>query len=82
MVTDQVIDRRDAPEQCTEIELERFAESQAWSYYSNMTPDEVIVFAGFDTAAPGGVQHAAFDDPSVDGRPRESIDERVLAVFG
>lgn len=81
VVTDQVIDRRDAPERCIEIELLRFAESQAWYFYSNMTPDEVIVFASFDTASPGGVPHATFDDPSVNGRPRESIDERVIAVF-
>lgn len=82
VVADQVIDRRDAPERRIEIELLRFAESQAWSFYSNMTPDEVILFAGFDTAAPGGVPHGAFDGPSVNGRPRESIDERVIAVFG
>lgn len=71
VVTDQVIDRRDAPERRIEIELLRFIESQTWSHYFNMTPDEVIVFAGFDTAAACGTRRSMIRR-STAGRERAS----------
>lgn len=83
VVADQVIDRPGVPERRIEIELLRYAESQRWCYYSNMTRDEVIVFVAFDSVSGGGVPHAAFDDPTCSEltAARESIDERVVAVF-
>jgi hypothetical protein len=82
---DCVNDPIDAPERRFELSLYRYNPAQRWSYFSQMTRAEVLVFKGFDSAAEwaGGVPHAAFDDPTAppDAPARESIDERVIAFF-
>jgi hypothetical protein len=56
-----------------------------WYYYRDMTPDELLVFKGFDSdrARAGRVPHTAFSDPSCPaGTPtRSSVELRVLAFF-
>jgi hypothetical protein len=55
-----------------------------WYYFSDMTPDEVLVFKSHDTdpARAGRVPHCAFVDDSVSGGAvRMSIEARVLAAF-
>jgi hypothetical protein len=58
-----------------------------WFYYSNLQPDEVLVFCGMDPhrePTRGVVAHTAFDDPSCpsDAPPRNSVEVRSLAIFG
>jgi len=71
----------------TEFELSLFHHNprQRWCYFSDITPQEVLVFKGFDSDArrAGAVPHAAFDAPDCPPRApgRESIDERVVAFF-
>ncbi|HEX7417026.1 MAG TPA: CmcJ/NvfI family oxidoreductase [Steroidobacteraceae bacterium] len=56
-----------------------------WSYFSQMHPEEVIVFKAFDSdyARPVRVPHSAFDDPLCPRRApaRESIEVRGFALF-
>ena len=67
-----------------EIYMVRFNESQRWYYAPRMSPDEVLAFKCYDSAADGRARfapHAAFEDPSapLDAWPRESIELRTLA---
>ncbi len=56
-----------------------------WCYFSDMTPDEVLVFITFDSdpARPHQVAHTAFLDPTCPpGTPtRGSVEMRALALF-
>jgi hypothetical protein len=58
---------------------------QQWYYYPSMTPDELILLTGFDTARPvrGRVAHAAFDNRAnrPDAVPRESIEARFYVYY-
>jgi hypothetical protein len=62
-----------------------FNPSHHWHYFSNMTPDEVLVFKAHDTdpARARRVPHTAFDDPTCPpGTPtRASVEMRGLALF-
>ena len=49
-----------------------------------MTPDEVLVFKGFDSACPDAMNamHTAFDDETVvRAVPRGSIECRFIALY-
>jgi hypothetical protein len=63
----------------------RYNPAHRWSYFSNMTPDEVLVFKTNDTDPnlPGKVPHSAFNDPGcpVDVPPRVSIEMRGIAYW-
>lgn len=62
----------------------RFSPEHRWVYYPDMTPDEVLVFKGFDSEAPEGrtAMHTAFDDAAVtDAVPRGSIECRFIALY-
>jgi hypothetical protein len=65
--------------------LLRHNPAQRWLHYSNMTPDEVIVFVRHDSDpdAPHHVPHSAFTDPRAprDAPPRASIEARTIAYW-
>lgn len=56
-----------------------------WTYFSNMTVDEALVFKAWDSdpARPQRVPHSAFANPLVgpDAPSRSSVESRVLAYF-
>lgn len=56
-----------------------------WYYYPDMTPDELLVFKGFDSdpSRAHRVPHTAFSDPSCPaGTPtRSSVELRLVAYF-
>jgi len=61
-------------------------DSQLWYYYPDMTPDEALVFIGYDSqpkCAGRFTPHTAFDDPTspADAIPRKSIEFRAIAFF-
>jgi hypothetical protein len=68
-----------------ELSLCGYNRAHRWHHFSDMTPDEVALFVGYDFARPGGtgVMHAAFSDPAWPGdRPgRGSAEVRVFALF-
>lgn len=59
-------------------------ERHRWYYFSDMTPDEVLVFKCFDSDSTraGYVPHCAFLDPNrPNGSARMSIEARIWAAF-
>jgi hypothetical protein len=82
---DQVIAAGDGRTTRFELSLYHHNPGQRWFYFPDLSRDELLVFTGYDSdaAQPQGVAHAAFTDPSCpEGvRPRESIDERLIAFF-
>ncbi|WP_159772436.1 CmcJ/NvfI family oxidoreductase [Streptomyces sp. HM190] len=73
-----------APMSLLEAQLGLASADHRWLYFSDMTPDEVILFKGFDSdsSRATGVMHTAFDDPmSRTGSPRASIESRFFAFF-
>lgn len=68
-----------------EISLVRHNPAHAWWYFSDMQPDELLVFKGWDLSpTPTSCAfHGAFVDPScpADAPLRTSIEARVFAVF-
>ena len=58
---------------------------QQWWYFSDVTPDEAVVFKGWDSdpTVPMGCLHGAFrqPEPPPGATPRASIETRVFAFF-
>ncbi len=56
-----------------------------WYYYPEMTPDEVLLWKGYDSAEVPAIPtlHASFDDPAAppDAGERKSVEVRVLCVL-
>jgi hypothetical protein len=69
----------------TETRMGLRDEDHAWYYFSNMRRDELVVFKGFDGAAPDTfcVFHAAFDDTAAhpDANARSSVEMRFLVFW-
>src|SRR5690606_19402408 len=62
----------------------RYSERHRWWWFPDMTPDEMIVFIGFDSAHPDdpATLHVAFEDTSAtDPVPRSSMESRFFALF-
>jgi hypothetical protein len=60
--------------------------SHKWFYFPEMTPDEALVFKGYDSGSNGTCRrtpHTAFDDPNspIDAMPRISIEFRAVVFF-
>ena len=68
-----------------EAVLLRHNPAHRWLYFSNMEPDEVLVFKRHDTEAdaPSMVPHSAFTDPTApdDAAPRASIEARTISYW-
>jgi hypothetical protein len=60
-----------------------FHPAHRWYYLRHMEPDEVMVFANFDSRNTLVVPHSAFFDPTAaaDAPPRESVEVRTIALF-
>ena len=63
----------------------RYSPRHRWSYFSNMTREEVLVFKTNDSdpRQPHHVPHTAFNDPTcpVGVAPRASIEMRAIAYW-
>jgi hypothetical protein len=65
----------------------RYSPEQRWSYVSDMTSDDVMVFVGFDNQDDTipGIPHSSFDYEAVSGRkchPRMSCELRGFVYWG
>ena len=85
IAADAIFDRDGAVAFSFEALLLRYNQNQRWAHFSNMRPDEVLVFKTNDTD-PGAahcVPHGAFDNPdcSADVPPRVSIEMRGTAYW-
>ncbi len=86
MVTaDTILGEQYGRNQAFEYSMCRHNPGHRWNYFSDMRPDELLVFKGydFDPARPARLFHTAFDDPSAppDAPPRASIEARAFAFF-
>jgi hypothetical protein len=62
----------------------RYSARHRWWYFPDMTPDEMLVFIGFDSARPDDMitLHVAFEDQTaVNPFPRASVESRYFALF-
>jgi hypothetical protein len=83
--SDSIMDTPGKPESSMVIGLVRYNESHRWSYFSNLSQDEVLVFKSHDSEPdqPRQVAHSAFRDVSCPPgvAPRSSIEARVVAFW-
>jgi hypothetical protein len=62
----------------------RYGPGHRWWHCSNMGPEDVLVFIGYDSAAPNAVQpfHTGFEIPgNEDAAPRASLEARFFAFY-
>jgi hypothetical protein len=62
----------------------RYSPGHRWWYVSDMRADDLLVFTGYDSADPKGVQpfHTGFDLPGgEDATPRTSVEARFFAFY-
>jgi hypothetical protein len=82
---DAIFDVPGKPEWSFEGLVIRHNPRHRWSYFSNMTREEALVFKTNDSdpSQPHHVPHTAFNDPScpVGVAPRESIEMRAIAFW-
>jgi len=82
---DAVTGPADVPGKCFEFRLCKYAKSHGWHYLSNMEPQDVVLFKGYDSRYPDAMSamHSAFKNPLVgpDAPPRRSMEARFLAFF-
>jgi hypothetical protein len=85
IVCDSVIGPETAPASRFDIRLCRYEPDHRWYYLSDMEPDDLILFKGFDSDHPHAMNamHSAFDNPLAgpDAEPRRSIEARFFAFF-
>ena len=67
-----------------ESQFARFNPEQRWYYFSDLRPDELIVFKGFDSDPARFAQplHNSIDLPTEGAAPRVSVEARFFAFFG
>lgn len=85
IAADANFDRQGQVEWSFEALLLRYNPAHRWYFFSDMTPDEVLVFKRHDTdlREPHWVAHSAFSDPraAVDCIPRASVELRTVAYW-
>ena len=85
IAADAIFDRNGEVLFAFEAWLLQYNPQQRWAYYSDMRPDEVLIFKTNDSdpAAAHCVPHGAFDDPTcaADVPPRVSIEMRGIAYW-
>jgi hypothetical protein len=62
----------------------RYGPRHRWWYCSDMGPQDLLVFIGYDSADPQAVQpfHTGFDVPGCeDAEPRASLEARFFAFY-
>jgi len=84
---DMVDAERRAPNHTGEISLATHNPKHKWFYYSDMNPDEVLIFKTFDSENGGRVPYAIHTAIDISGRfpdavPRESIETRAFVFYG
>lgn len=85
VLADAIFDMMDTPEWSFEGVVIKYNAAQRWAYFSNMSPDEVLVFKTNDSdpSYPSQVPHSAFNDMDcpADVTPRASIEMRGIAYW-
>ncbi len=81
---DAIVGAKGTALECIEARSCRYGSGHRWWYLSAMSPDELLVFIGHDSATPEAVQpfHTGFDVPGhEDATPRASLEARFFAFY-
>jgi hypothetical protein len=82
---DSITDIPGRPESSIVVVLVRYSPHHRWSYFPDMSRDEVLVFKSHDSdlSQPHHVPHSAFRDPSCppEVAPRASIEARAVTFW-
>jgi hypothetical protein len=82
---DSIMDTPGKPESSIVVVVVRHHPRHRWSYFPNLSRDEVVVFKSHDSEPrqPQHVPHSAFKDPSCPPgvAPRASVEARVVAFW-
>lgn len=81
---DAVIGEKDTALESIEARSCRYSPDHRWWYASDMGEEDVLVFLGYDSADPQGIQpfHTGFDLPDhPDATPRASLEARFFAFY-
>jgi hypothetical protein len=81
---DAVIGEKGTALESVEARACRYNPDHRWWYASDMGAEDVLVFVGYDSAAPDAVQpfHTGFDVPGhADAPPRASLEARFFAFY-
>lgn len=85
VVFDASVGPHDQPGGEFESRLCRPGPEHRWYYLSNMEPDDLLIFKGFDSDLPESMNamHTAFDNPLAgdDAPPRVSVEARFILLF-
>jgi len=84
VIVDSIIGPEEIPGNRFDSRMSRFNPDHRWYYLSDMEPDDVLLFKGFDSDIPDAMNamHSAFDNPlGQNGVPRRSIEARFIAIF-
>ncbi|MCU1785202.1 hypothetical protein NTD80_20875 [Pseudomonas sp. 13B_2.1_Bac1] len=85
IVMDSVIGPRDKPGAFFESRLCLSNPGHRWYYLSDMAPEDLLIFKGFDSDIPTSMNamHTAFEIPSASDQaiPRTSVEARFFAFF-
>lgn len=84
-IVDFVSDARNKAATATKNLVCRFNPDHRWYYFPEMTPDELVLFKGYDSDHHYKLwsPHSAFDDRRTypDARPRESVEARFFVYY-
>jgi hypothetical protein len=72
------------PDRVGEIYNATYSPEHRWYYFPRMERHEAALIKGYDSQEDGRARftlHTAFDDPTIDAAPRQSIEVRTLAFF-
>ena len=81
---DAIIGGKDTALESIEARSCRYGPGHRWWYASDMGPEDLLVFVGYDSADPEAVQpfHTGFDVPGCeDAEPRASLEARFFAFY-
>jgi hypothetical protein len=82
---DGVYDAGDPPWMTAEAYLVRHNPEHRWIYFSDMRPDEALIFRAYGNEPVwiAGAPHSSFHDPTcpADAGPRISVEARAYAIF-
>ncbi len=81
---DAVIGEKDTALEVIEARGCRHGPGHRWWYASDMGPEDILVFAGYDSASPDAVQpfHTGFDIPGHEkATPRASLEARFFCFY-
>jgi len=85
VVFEAVVGPPDVPGSRFKARMCKYRLGHRWYYFSNLNPDELLIFKGYDSEIPDAMNamHTAFDNSSAgpNAIPRESIEARFFAFF-